>query len=145
MLYVRKKYEVGPFFEHQDVVLWSGCSRYSPWLSVLSHLPKGRAAGWTLCWASFSCSPFRTATASAVTTWTILADTSSVIHRTKEKKVMRRPKQAARRKSKETIGLIRILFSVFPHKTSSIEFIKLYIKHKYIFCNQKNKKNKKRK
>lgn len=72
------KYEGWPLWEHEDVTCDQGTADTGPGRRF-AHLPKGRAAGWSLCWASFSCSPFRTATASAVTTWTILADTSSAI------------------------------------------------------------------
>lgn len=72
------KNEIWPLLEHEDLICDQGTADPAPGPRI-SLLPKGRAAGWSVCWASFSCSPFRTATASAVTTWTILADTSSAI------------------------------------------------------------------
>lgn len=62
------------------------CRHEDTWNSLCLVLPKGSGPGWSLCWASFSCSPFRTATASAVTTCTILAETSSVAAAKLEKK-----------------------------------------------------------
>lgn len=69
-----------------NICIYNLC-RFKDTLNILLLvLPIGSGPGWSLCWASFSCSPFRTATASAVTTCTILADTSSVAAEKREDK-----------------------------------------------------------